>query len=98
MTNRRAGKSSIQTAYSSAARPDDSFELLPIGLYTPVMSELSGRENQVVLLAADGLTDKEIAKRLDLQLTTIRTHWERVREKLGTSNKAQSISKLLAQL
>jgi len=62
------------------------------------MSELSGRENQVVLLAADGLTDKEIAKRLDLQLTTIRTHWERVREKLGTSNKAQSISKLLAQL
>ena len=32
------------------------------------MDELSGRENQVVLLAADGLTDKEIAKRLDLQL------------------------------
>jgi PAS domain S-box-containing protein len=62
------------------------------------MDELSGRENQVVLLAADGLTDKEIAKRLGLQLPTIRTYWERIREKLGTSNKVQSISRLLAQL
>lgn len=62
------------------------------------MDELSGRENQVVLLAADGLTDKEIAKRLDLQLATIRTYWERIRDKLGTSNKVQSISRLLAQL
>jgi PAS domain S-box-containing protein len=62
------------------------------------MTELSGRENQVVLLAADGLTDKEVAKHLDLQLATIRTYWERIREKLGTSNKSQSISKLLAQL
>ncbi len=59
--------------------------------------ELSGRESQVALLAADGLTDKEIAKRLDLQLATIRTYWDRIREKLGTRNRIQSISKLLAQ-
>ena len=63
-----------------------------------VLSELSGRETQVVLLAADGLTDKEIATHLVLQLATIRTYWERIREKLGTSNKVQSISRLLAQL
>ncbi len=62
------------------------------------MNELSGRENQVVLLAADGLTDKEIAKHLNLQVATIRTYWERIREKLGTANKAQSISRMLAQL
>jgi PAS domain S-box-containing protein len=62
------------------------------------MSLLSGRENQVVLLAADGLTDKEIATHLDLQLATIRTYWERIRDKLGTNNRGQSISKLLAQL
>jgi len=62
------------------------------------LNDLSGRETQVVLLAADGLTDKEVAIHLDLQLATIRTYWERIRMKLGTTNKVQSISRVLAQL
>ena len=62
------------------------------------LHELSGRENQVILLAADGLTDKDIAQRLKLQVATIRTYWDRIRDKLGTTNKVQSVSRMLAKL
>jgi PAS domain S-box-containing protein len=62
------------------------------------MNDLSGRETQVVVYAAEGLTDKEIAARLDLHLGTVRTYWDRVRDKLKTNNRGESIAKLMAQL
>jgi PAS domain S-box-containing protein len=57
---------------------------------------LSDREREILLLAGEGLTDKEIACRLEVALGTVGTYWERLRVKLGASNKAEAVAKLLA--
>src|SRR5688500_6082165 len=49
---------------------------------------LSVREEEVALLAAEGLTDKEIADRLGLSPGTLRTYWERTRAKLGAKTRS----------
>lgn len=56
------------------------------------MGNLSRREAEVLRLATKGLTDKEIAVRVGLSLTTIRTYWERIRPKIGASNRASAVA------
>jgi DNA-binding CsgD family transcriptional regulator len=59
--------------------------------------ELSGRETEILHLAASGITDKQIASQLGLAPGTIRTYWERVRSKLLAANRAQALSMVLAR-
>ena len=58
-------------------------------------SALSSREREIVLLAARGLTDKEIKRRLGVSTSTVATYWKRIRDKLDTVNRAEAIAKLL---
>lgn len=53
---------------------------------------LSTREAEMLELAVEGLTDKEIAARLGVSITTVRTYWLRVRGKLGAQNRSHAIS------
>jgi PAS domain S-box-containing protein len=53
---------------------------------------LSKRETQILRLAATGLTDKEIAVKAGVSLCTIRTYWERVRQKMKVPNRAAAIA------
>ena len=53
---------------------------------------LSPRESQTLARASKGLTDKEIAVRLGVSLTTIRTYWERVFMKTGAVNRASAVA------
>lgn len=53
------------------------------------MTELTRRQQQVAALAADGLTDPEIAQELGISLSTARSHLDRVRIKLGVSRKRE---------
>jgi pSer/pThr/pTyr-binding forkhead associated (FHA) protein len=46
-------------------------------------SRLSKREREVVELVAEGLTDREIGKRLFISTSTVRSHLDRVSEKTG---------------
>jgi PAS domain S-box-containing protein len=62
------------------------------------MQDLSTREREIVLLAAGGLTDKEIAKDLGLTLASVRTYWERLRNKLGASNKSHAVALTLRNI
>ena len=55
-------------------------------------TDLSPREQEIVLRAARGATDKEIADDLDLSVATLRTYWVRVREKLGAVNRTHAIA------
>lgn len=55
-------------------------------------SDLSTRELEIVLEAASGLTDKEIAKRLDLSMASVRTYWDRLRRKLDANNRSHAIA------
>ncbi len=53
---------------------------------------LSEREREVLFLAADGLTDKEIAVRLQIGTKTVRTYWDRMRAKLGAASRTQCLA------
>jgi DNA-binding NarL/FixJ family response regulator len=63
-----------------------SSDILNAALRADQPAGLSPRESQVVQLARDGLTSGEIAVRLDVRETTVRTYVARVRAKLGGEN------------
>ncbi len=46
-------------------------------------------------MAADGLTDKEIANNLGLSLKTVHTYWDRMRQKFDASTRTQVFAKFL---
>ena len=52
-------------------------------------AKLTEREEQIARLAAEGLPDKEIARRLDIAFTTVRTHLEHAFRKLEVANRVQ---------
>jgi two-component system, NarL family, nitrate/nitrite response regulator NarL len=55
-------------------------------------AQLSGRERELLQLAAEGLTTAEIAHRLYLSPNTVKTYWQRLYEKLGASDRASAIA------
>lgn len=52
-------------------------------------STLTAREFMVADLVADGLTNRQIADRLDLSIRTVATHLDKVRDKLGMRSRTQ---------
>ena len=48
---------------------------------------LSSRQREVMLLAAKGLSNKEIARRLEITDGTVKVHLHCIYEKLGISNR-----------
>ena len=57
----------------------------------PVFAALSGRERQVLALMTDGLSNNEIAERLEISEKTVRNHASNVFDKLGVWSRAQAI-------
>lgn len=58
--------------------------------------KLTHREAEVFGLIASGLTDREIADRLFVSLTTARKHRENVLAKLGCTKSAQLVVRYFA--
>lgn len=54
--------------------------------------ELSQRERQMLDLASTGLTNGEIAQRLNLALPTVKNAMSRIFDKLGVRNRAEAIA------
>ncbi len=52
---------------------------------------LTPREEQVLRLAAAGLTHKEIARRLGIRAKTARNHLTNLYDKLGIHGRAQAV-------
>jgi DNA-binding CsgD family transcriptional regulator len=50
--------------------------------------ELSARERELVALVAQGRTDAEIAGKLFISVSTVRTHLDRIRDKSGCRRRA----------
>ena len=61
----------------------------PAGKLQSVTMKLTAREREVFLLLADGLTPKEIAKRLFISPKTVETHKYKIMEKLEATSVAQ---------
>ena len=59
----------------------------------PVLTALSRRETGILKLIAQGLSNKEIARSLDIGPETVKSHLKSVFTKLGVERRAQAVSR-----
>ncbi len=59
---------------------------------TPRETPLSRRESQILQKVAYGATTKEVAHDLSISPHTVKTHLERIFEKLGANDRAQAVA------
>ncbi|MDX6680344.1 MAG: hypothetical protein QOG94_383 [Solirubrobacteraceae bacterium] len=62
----------------------------PLGEFAP----LTSRERQVVALIDDGLSNKEIAARLGIELSTVKNHVHNLLDKLGARGRAEAAARV----
>jgi DNA-binding CsgD family transcriptional regulator len=85
----------IQPAFTSALSRARS-TLAPRSVTSSLIIRLSPREQETAQLVAQGLSDKEIARHLNIATTTVRTHLENAFRKTGASNRAGLAHKILS--
>ncbi|MEX2290211.1 MAG: response regulator transcription factor [Mycobacteriales bacterium] len=56
------------------------------------VSDLSGREIEVLRLVADGQSNKQIGEHLGLSALTVKSHLARIARKLGTGDRAEMVA------
>jgi len=56
-----------------------------------MLPELTDRENEILKLIADGLTNREISGSLSISESTVENHIHHIYEKLGVSRRAQAV-------
>ena len=56
---------------------------------------LTPREDEILRMTADGMSAPEIARSLHLGATTVKTHLQRVYEKLGVSDRAAAVAEAM---
>jgi len=57
--------------------------------------QAKSRQDQILLLAAEGLTDKEIAARLSLSPETVGTYWRRILSKYSAASRTEVVAKVV---
>ncbi|MFC4314237.1 LuxR C-terminal-related transcriptional regulator [Steroidobacter flavus] len=60
--------------------------------------DLSAREAEILSLVAEGLSTKEIAYRLGVSVSTVKTHRKKIYQKLGVNRRSQAIALARAKL
>jgi DNA-binding CsgD family transcriptional regulator len=78
------------TALARAQTPKDANALA----MNMLSQRLTTREQDTARLVMLGLSDKEIARRLDISTTTVRTHLDNAFRKVGVGNRAALVHKL----
>jgi DNA-binding NarL/FixJ family response regulator len=82
ISKKLAGKLLHEFARQAAAAPAAS----------PPGSELGDREQEVLRLVTDGLTNRDIAARLNLSENTVKYHLKNIMQKLHLRNRAQAVA------
>ena len=57
-----------------------------------MLSELTVRENEILKLIADGLTNREISCKLFIAESTVENHIHNIYNKLDIKNRAQAVA------
>lgn len=60
-----------------------------------ILASLSDREKQVLVLIAEGMTNKEISAHLTISESTVENHTHQIYKKLRVSNRAQAVAYVL---
>ena len=60
---------------------------------TSLIEPLSDRELEILILLAEGLTNREIASRLFVALNTVKAHTGNIYGKLGVHNRTQAVAR-----
>jgi DNA-binding NarL/FixJ family response regulator len=68
------------------------FEEVQLAEKRPDVAPLSRRETEILQKVAYGATTKEVARDLDISPHTVKTHLERIFEKLGANDRAQAVA------
>jgi two-component system, NarL family, nitrate/nitrite response regulator NarL len=55
---------------------------------------LTAREAEIIDLVAQGLSNKEIAAQLSIEVTTVKNHVHNILEKLGVSRRAEAVARM----
>ena len=63
---------------------------------SPLVEPLSDREREVVALVADGLTNREIAQKLFIAESTVKSHLNHIYGKLDVRNRTQAVAQARA--
>lgn len=58
---------------------------------------LSARENEILEYAIEGMTDIQIAQRIDISQSTVNSYWVRIRGKLGQLSRTELVALALKQ-
>ena len=58
----------------------------------PRSTPLSKREREILQKVADGATTRQVASDLGISPHTVKTHLERIFEKLGANDRAQAVA------
>ncbi len=87
--DRRAGTPSLERTFGAIGRDVGAFLARRRAQLTD--RTLSPRELEVLRLAADGRSGPEIARQLVVSLSTIKTHFEHIYEKLGVGDRAGAV-------
>jgi two-component system nitrate/nitrite response regulator NarL len=56
---------------------------------------LSEREREILIMTADGLSASDIGKKLYLSPATVKTHLQRIYQKLGVSDRAAAVAEAM---
>lgn len=80
------GRSAVPLDLVNAAMSSEASS----GVQGDLSTILTGREQEVVELVAEGLTNKEIARKLEISPATVKVHVERLIAKLGVADRTQA--------
>jgi two-component system, NarL family, nitrate/nitrite response regulator NarL len=56
------------------------------------VNSLTGRERQIVLIVAEGLSNKEVGRQLNLSEGTVKVHLHNIYNKLGVKNRTALVA------
>lgn len=66
----------------------------PVHAASPATASLSAREGEILQLLSEGYLYKEIADKLGVSYSTVRTHIERIYAKLHVQSRAQAVARM----